>query len=198
MKLYYSHLKRDRKGAAGFTIMEMMVSAFIGLVIIVPVLYFLFINGNQCFVAMMNYQNLDEKSYTSLDRLSREIRGASSVTASSATSLTLANATLGTTIIITYNPTAKTLVLSGTQLQLETGNNTPLTCLTGCDSWTNSLYSGAPTITGNNVYFNTPANLSQAKVVQMNWTCSRTYVGSKLTTESVQTAQVVLRNKVVN
>jgi len=192
MKFNSCHLKRSWKRTAGFTFIEMMVSVFIGLVILVPAIYFLFINGNQCFLAMLNYQNLDQKSYSGLDLLSREIRGASAVTASTATSLSLVNATLGTTIIVTYSPTAKTLVLTETK----SGVTTTVTNLTGCDSWTNSLYSGAPTITNNTLIFNIPATVAQAKMVQMNWTCSRTYIGSKLTTESVQTAQIVLRNKI--
>jgi hypothetical protein len=38
-------------------------------------------------------------------------------------------------------------------------------------------------------------DLSVCKLINMTWKCSRTVLGSKLNTESVQTAQVVLRNK---
>ncbi len=36
---------------------------------------------------------------------------------------------------------------------------------------------------------------SICKLINMSWKCSRTILGSKMNTESVQTAQVVLRNK---
>ena len=38
-------------------------------------------------------------------------------------------------------------------------------------------------------------DLSTCKLINMTRKCSRTILGSKLNTESVQTAQVVLRNK---
>jgi hypothetical protein len=194
VKIHASHPTRRRKSAAGFTLVEMMTSVGLGLILLVGVAI-LYINGNESFVAMANYQNLDRYSYSALDTLSREIRGASSVTATNASSITLANATKGTTIIITYDSAAKTLVLTGTQLQSEFGTSvTSVTNLTGCDTWNYSLFDGVPIISTTNVTFTAATSLASAKIIQMNWKCSRTYLGSKLQTESVQTAQIVLRN----
>jgi Tfp pilus assembly protein PilW len=196
MKFYSCNTNRRRKSPAGFTIIEMLTSVVLGMFLLATVAI-LYINGNQCFVAMANYQNLDKYSYSAMDILSREIRGASAVTFTNATSIQLANATKGTTIIITY--TNNMLILSGTQLQAEYGPNTlTMTNLTGCSFWSYSLFNGAPIISATDVTFNPPASLAQTKVVQMNWTCSRTYIGSKLNTESVQTAQIVLRNNTSN
>ena len=148
---------------------------------------------------MANYQNLDKYSCNALDLLSREVRGASSVTATNTSSISFTNATKGTTIVITYDPTGKTLILSGSQVLAETGNST-VTNLTGCDNWGYLLFTGVPNITTDIAFYSLTStnNLSDAKIVQMSWKCSRTILGAKLTTESVQTAQIVLRNKTSN
>jgi hypothetical protein len=129
-----------------------------------------------------------------LDVLSREIRGASAVIATNASSITLTNATSGKSIIITYNSANSTLVLTGTQIQLETGTSTPVTNLTGCNSWSYTMYSRAPTVTSTNITFNSTNNMAECKLIEMHWKCSRTVLGVALNTESVQTAQIVLRN----
>jgi hypothetical protein len=38
-------------------------------------------------------------------------------------------------------------------------------------------------------------DLTICKVINMNWKCSRAILQQKINTESVQTAQIVLRNK---
>jgi hypothetical protein len=72
--------------------------------------------------------------------------------------------------------------------------------LTECDRWDFELYQRTPKSGGTYVFY--PAtniagayDLSICKLIDMTWKCSRTILGSKANTESVQTAQVVLRNK---
>ena len=192
MKFFPTQPGRRRNAMAGFTLIEMMTSVGIALVLLLGVAI-LYINGNECFVAMANYQNLDRYSCNAMDILSREIRGASAVMADSATSITLTNATLGKSIIINYYPGSSNLVLSGTQVLADTGNST-VTNLTGVVSWTNSMFTAVPSITATDFLFTNVATPSSCKVIQMSWKCQRTYVGNAITTESVQTAQIVLRN----
>ena len=188
MKLYFRNPTRRRFHAAAFTLVEMVTSVGLGLLVLTSV-SILFINGNNCFVSMGNYQNLDRYSCNCLDILSREIRNATAVTAYSANqSITLTNATLGQTVVITYSSAARTLVLTKTGQPAQTN-------LTGCDSWTFSLYNRAPITSSTNITFNAATNAADCKLIQMNWECSRTVLGSKLNTESVQTAEIVLRNK---
>jgi prepilin-type N-terminal cleavage/methylation domain-containing protein len=194
MKIHAFHLIRRRKSAAGFTLVEMMTSVALGLILLVGVAI-LYINGNESFVAMANYQNLDKYSCNALDILTREIRGCSAVTAYTANqSITLNNVTLGKTVNIAYDSTGRTLILTTTI----GGTATTVTNLTGCDSWTCSMFTGVPIISTTNVTFTATSSASSCKVIQMNWKCSRTYLGAKLQTESVQTAQIVLRNEVTN
>jgi len=65
------------------------------------------------------------------------------------------------------------------------------TLLTGCDKWSVGLYTRAPNVSSTNLSFNVASNLASCKLVNMAWKSSRTILGSKLETESVQTAQIV-------
>ena len=155
----------------------------------------LYVSGLLSFAAMGNYQNLEVKSYYALDTLSREIRN-SNLLISYVTnqSLTLSNSYArngaGQINIITYDPTAQIVTLQ------RTGQPT-MTNLTGCDSWGFNLYTRAPDTNSfsTNIVFTVATNAPACKLIQMSWKCSRTILGSKLNTESVQTAQIVLRNK---
>lgn len=183
-----------RRRAAGFTMVEMMVA--IGLTaVLLSSLMGLYVSGLLSFAAMGNYQNLEVKSYYALDTLSREIRNSNLVIGYVTNqSLTLSNSYArngaGQINIITYDPTAQIVTLQ------RTGQPT-MTNLTGCDSWGFSLYTRAPDTNSfsTNIVFTVATNASACKLIQMSWKCSRTILGSKLNTESVQTAQIVLRNK---
>jgi hypothetical protein len=63
--------------------------------------------------------------------------------------------------------------------------------LKNCDSFSFAYYQRNPT---NNFTFVTTTNAAQIKLVSVSWRCSRQILGSKLNTESVQTATVVVRN----
>ena len=181
------HPARRRHSAAGFTLVEMMTSVGLGLLVLTSV-SILYINGNECFMSMGNYQNLDRYSCNCLDVLSREIRNSTAVASYTTNQLVLTNAILGQSVTVTYNSGSHTLVLKKTGQPAQTN-------LLGCDSWSFSLYNRAPNISTNTITFNATTSAANCKLIQMNWKCSRTILGSKLNTESVQTAQIVLRNK---
>jgi Tfp pilus assembly protein PilW len=189
MKLRPRQNQPLRTTADGFTLVEMLTSVGLG-ILLMGVVVILFLDGSMTFVAVGNYQDLDAKSTAALDTFSKEIRNATGLVAYTPNvSLVLTNATAGTLTTLTYNTNAGTLVLTKTGLDVRTN-------LTGCDFWTFSLYSKAPNPTGTNITFYAATNASSCKLINMTWTCSRKIAGVKLTTESVQTAQVVLRNDV--
>jgi hypothetical protein len=188
MKLTSSSNQRLRANAAGFTLIEMLTSVGVGVLLMVVVAV-LFLDGSMSFIAVANYQDLDEKSTTSLDTFSKEIRNATAlVSYTSGVSLVLTNATAGTLTTLTYDAAAGTLVMTKTGLGTRT-------CLTGCDQWSFSLYSKAPNPSSTNITFYAATNAMSCKLINMTWSCSRPICGTKMTTESVQTAQVVLRNE---
>ena len=195
MKLHVRQATRRRKLIIGFTMVEMLVSVGLGTLLLSGVMI-LYINGIRSFVAMGNYQNLDAKSCNTLDVLSREIRNSTVLLSYvPSQSLTLSNASarngLGQINVIKYDPTARTLVLKRTA-------QSDLTNLTECDRWSFAIYNRKPDTNSfsTNIVFFAATNATDCKLINMSWKCSRTVLGAKLNTESVQTAQIVLRNKI--
>jgi prepilin-type N-terminal cleavage/methylation domain-containing protein len=185
-----------RSKAAGFTLVEMMVAVAAGLLLIGAVVS-LGIFTSRSFYMMGNYTNLDAESRNAVDILGREIRNSSQLTSygtGNPAFLQLNNASAGTSDIIVYNSTLRTLVL----YTINNSTSTVVlnkTLLTNCDIFNFSIYNRAPNVTSTNITFYAATNASACKVINFSWKCSRTIFGTKLNTESVQTAQINLRNK---
>jgi hypothetical protein len=58
--------------------------------------------------------------------------------------------------------------------------------LQGCDSLQFTLLDRTMTNT---------TDITQGKILSVSWTCSRTVLGKKFTTEDMQQAQIVIRNQ---
>jgi prepilin-type N-terminal cleavage/methylation domain-containing protein len=184
------------KTARGFTLVEVMVGLALSSIIF-ALAGSLWLFASRSFVAMGNYADLDSKSRYALDLMSRDIREATQVTGfqNSGTTkwFTVTNATAGTATTYTWNATPRKLVC-------QKPGQPDQVFLTECDRWDFQLYQRAPQTNGGYVFY--PAtnafgtyDLGICKLINMTWKCSRTILGSKVNTESVQTAQVVLRNK---
>jgi Tfp pilus assembly protein PilW len=181
----------------GFTLLEILI--VMGLAgIVLAIIMATYNYSGTSFSAMGNYSDLDRKSRAALDLLSREIRNSSALVAYSSSnpkSLTFTNATTHKNVTISYDSSARTLSFA------KTGQTTQ-TLLTSCDQWDYSLYGRVPILTSSNITFNAATNgagsvdITTCKLINMTWKCSRTIFGSKRNTESIQTAQIVLRNKV--
>jgi len=192
------HAKKT--GAKGFTLVELLVAFALGVMVVGGVCA-LAIFSAESFLATTNYVQLNNQSRIAVDLVSREIRNATALASFSTNDpqfLLLTNATTGKAATITYDATARTVTLA------ETGETTQ-TLLTGCDDFSFQLFNRYPLITSDNVTFYSSTNFTTGqldakfcKVINMNWKCSRTIFGSKVNTEFVQTAQVVLRNQVSN
>jgi len=197
MKLHVDFSVPSRK-TGGFTMAELLVATLLFMMALASIMALL-MYGLKSFHIMGNYVDLDIKSRNAVDSISREIRNSSALVSFTNNStmkyLKLTNSTKGITDELTYNPTTKTLTLkiSGQQ---------PKTLLTECDQFDFSLYSRAPKLSSTNITFYGATNAAgvidpyYCKLVNMSWRCSRKILGTTLTTESVQTAQIVLRNKV--
>jgi hypothetical protein len=180
-----------------FTLVEGLIATSLGTLVLAAVTT-LTMYGARTSLAVVNYEDLDTKSRYALDLISREIRQANAVlsysTNSPVTSFTLTNYDQAAAITLTWDSNARTVTMA------KTGQNT-VTNLTQCDQWNFAFYQRTPWITGTNVIFYPATNsagnldLSVAKLISMSWKCSRTILGAKLNTESVQTAEIVMRNK---
>lgn len=181
--------KQSRR--AGFTLIEGVVALALAS-LVMTVVASLIVYSARTFSAMSNYVDLDLHSRFALDLISREVRQANAVVAcrtnGSVSFITLTNTGNSSFVKVSWNMDAGTLSLEKTGVP-------PQVVLTGCDRWRVWLYNRAPIISSNSLSFNPATNLSSCKLVNMSWKCSRSILGSKLNTESVQTAQIVLRNK---
>ena len=190
MKLSSPNAVSSAGNARGFTLVETLI-AFALAGIVLGVLMTTWKYSGTSFAAMGNYANLDRQSRAALDLLSREIRNSSALIAvtNSPKSLTFVNATTGKQITIQYDATAHTLKFFKTGQAAQT-------VLTSCDQWDYSLFGRVPNMSSTNITFYSTTDISACKLINMNWKCSRTIFGSKRNTESIQTAEIVLRNKV--
>ncbi len=195
---FHSQSPRRRPVAAGFTFVEMLVAVAIG-VGVIGVVVVLTIASSFNYLATYNYTSMDDQSRNALDKISKEIRNSTSLVSFSTNNpqqLVLTNALASDGATITYNSNTSKLTLAKP-------HTSTVTLLTGCDSFSFKLFDRYPIATGNTFSFYASTNFltgaidpTFTKVINMTWKCSRTILGSKLNTEIVQTAQVVLRNKV--
>lgn len=185
------------RSIAAFTLVEIMVASGLGMLVLAAV-GFMSLYGARGSVAVANYTDLESKSRYALDLMSREIRQANQVlsfqTNLPVKSLVLTNSDQAATVTLSYDANARSLSM------LKTGQG-PLTILTECDRFDFGLYQRTPLVTSTNVVFYLATNSTGVidprlcKLINLSWKCSRLVAAQKLTTESVQAAQVVLRNK---
>lgn len=136
------------------------------------------------FVAIGNYGDLDRASRNALDILTRDIRESRSLSSYASNKLVfVANDTNALTFEFKKD-TAQLIRTKGTSTKV---------LLEGCDALEFHISQRYPS---NNFMFYAPSSnaLSQAKLVDVSWKCSRKILGKKFNTESVQTAKIVIRN----
>jgi prepilin-type N-terminal cleavage/methylation domain-containing protein len=167
---------------AGFTLVEVLITSAIALMVTATVAV-LYMYSSRTFLTLDNYTDMCQRSQLALDKMSKDIRQAKSVTAYTNNAISFSDVN-GNSLQFTYDPTARTLV------RLSGGKTT--TYLTGCDSLQFWIYQ--PTPTSNSFTCYAPAYVTNARVVQITWVCSRQIMGRKTTTESIETAQIALRN----
>jgi hypothetical protein len=190
MRLRVANSKTRR--TAAFTLVEASVAVGLG-TLILAVVASLSVYSARTFSAMSNYVDLDMHSRNALDVISREVRQATAVidrqTNAGVSYLTLTNTDTLTSFKISW-------VMDAATLYVQKSGQPRVAVLNGCDAWNVWLYNRAPNLDPTTLSFNAATNLASCKLVNMSWRCSRTILGSKINTESVQTAQIVLRNKV--
>ena len=166
------------------TLIEVMIATSIG-TLILAVAGTLMVYNARSLAALSNYADLDRYSRGAVDRLSQDIRQATNIVSFTATELEF-NASRGrSNITYTFSPGNRTLVR-------QQGNNREI-LLHECDALTFTVY-------GRNNVSNTwdqfvVTNAAGAKLIKLNWTCSRTILGQAVNTESVQTAKIVMRKQ---
>jgi prepilin-type N-terminal cleavage/methylation domain-containing protein len=177
-----------RSSPSGMSLVEMLVAMALGSVVLSSAAM-LFIYSLFSFAGLGNYAILTGQSRLSLDMMSREMRESTGVLSSTSSGqvkeITLTNAYAATASRFSWDSTTGILTWE------KTGEPTR-TCLTGCDQWNFTFYQRTPT---HNWTFYPTTDLDTCKLINMDWKSSRSILGKKINTETVVTAQVVLRNK---
>jgi len=165
------------------SLVEMLIATGLGTVLMTAIIS-LMIFGARSFVAVGNYVDMDVKSRNALDRISQEIRQAAGLQSYSTSQLIFTNDDL-TTLTYTYDSAGKKLTRSQ-------GGATQV-LLTQCDSLNWYMYQRNMT-NGTDEPIPT-SDKNQCKLIKLTWVCSRTILGKRANTESVQSAEIVIRKK---
>lgn len=163
--------------------MEFLISIAVGSLIFLAVAV-LGIYAGRSFAGLANYADLDAKSRSALDQLTKDVRQVNKLTASSSTSLTFQDSD-GSSLQYVYSPDNRTLT------RIKGGTSKVL--LSQCDQLNFSIYQRNP-IGGTYDQYPT-ATPATTKLINVNWKCSRKILGTTRNTEIVQTAKVVIRKE---
>jgi Tfp pilus assembly protein PilW len=169
------------------TLVELMVAIGVGSIVLV-IVSVLTVAGARSFASVGNYAILQQRSSVGVDEITRELRLACGVWAYQTNGLPK-------WLIVTNSDgyTVKYSLDTDHQMTMKKSNKAePDVLLDGCDNWNFSLLNGAPTANG----FTLATNKNDCKIISMSWKCSR-FMGrtNSVSTEAVQTAQIVMRNK---
>lgn len=172
-----------RRGARAFTLADTMVAvAITGLTFAALGSFTLF--SGRSFAAIWNYVDMEQKSQIAIDTMSREVRNTLQVTHFGSNTLSFRHID-GSTLTYSWDPTSKSLV------QVKNGEKKVL--LTDCNELSFTLWQRSPIKGTWNNY--TTATLTNSKLVNVRWRCTRSILGIAMNSESVQTSKIVIRNK---
>jgi len=177
-----------QKRLIGMTLVEMLITVGLG-TIVIGMISMVYVFGLRSFGAMSNYAEMDGKSRQAVDYMLREIRKADKVltaqSSGSSRTLKVANTAGSETNTFQWSNSSGQLTWTRT-------GQAARTLLTGCDDWNFTMYLRVADSNGN---FYVTTDPSTCKLINMTWKCSRNNILKKINTESVVTAEVVLRNK---
>lgn len=170
---------------SGMTIAEILMAIGIGSLVLVALMSFSAFSGRS-FAALANYTELEANSRKALDMLSRDLRRATTLTSFTSKRMAMVDGA-GVSTVYEFNTTDKKLtrtVAGGTTEDL----------LTGVEWSQFRIFQRTP-VGGAYEQFDASSGVLTAKVVQIDWICARSILGTRQNTESVQSAKIVLRQK---
>lgn len=172
---------QQRRARIAFTLLEVCIAVAIA-VMVIGVVMSLTVYSSRTFAALGNYSDLDRASRLAVDTMTADIRQAKVLTSYATNELVFTDITNGT-FSYTWDPAAQTLTRSY--------NGQSRVLLSSCSSLTFHISQRTPS---NNFVF-WPANaVTNAKMIDVSWTCSRPILRQPINTESVQTAKIAMRN----
>jgi hypothetical protein len=176
-----------KRRKAGLSLVEMMVALGVGFMLL-AMISGLSIYSGRSFAALANYADLDNKSRNALDHLTRDVRQIQTLQMCTPRQLAFLDEN-GHLYVWLYNPTARTL----TRRVITSSSTQSSVFLTECDFLEFSYFT-RNAIAGTYDVF-PAATLATTKLIQVSWISSRRVLGTRMHTESVQTAKIVIRKK---
>ena len=177
-----------RPGARAFTLFEVMIAMAVASLVAVT-LAVLGIYFSRSLAMVTNHIEIEAQSRVAMDTVSREIRSATSVSGLTTNSITLQVNSNRVTYAV--NATDRTL----TRVERNSLGSVLDTrvFLRECDSASFETYQRNAT----NAAYNTfpSATTSDAKIVRLRWSLSRTNYGGKLAVGTMNSARIVIRKK---
>lgn len=182
--------KLQRNECRAFTLMELLVGVGVSSVILTALISFTMYAGKS-LAAMTNYVDLEQKSQNALDVMTTDIRATKYLANYSTKVLNGVTITNRLTfrdaddLDLTFNYTNNVL-------RREKGGQSYV-LLTNVDFLTFQVFKRNPVPQSYEQYPTSDA--TNCKLVSVTWICSRSILGNKLNTESVQTAKIVIRKQ---
>jgi prepilin-type N-terminal cleavage/methylation domain-containing protein len=174
----------------GFTLTELSVGVAVSSIILTALLSFT-VYAAKSFVGMYNYVDLEQRSQLALDTITRDVRQTLYVTNYTTRVVDGKTVTNSVTFLDSDNQILTFVYTNDVLLREKAGVTTML--LTNVDFLTFNMFQRNPTANSWDQYELTTA--SPCKVLSVTWVCSRNILGSKMNTESVQTAKIVIRKQ---
>lgn len=163
------------------TLVEVLIATAIGGMVLAAA-GSLMVYNTRSLAALTNYADLDRDSRLALDKLSRDIRQATGLLSYTTNQFQLGTVA-GGPITYTYDSPGRTLV------RVQGANRETL--LDECSYLVVTVYGRSNV---SNAWDQFPVtNAAEAKLIKLNWNCTRTILGQTLNSESVQTAKIVIR-----
>lgn len=177
-------IKPKQARRSGFTLVELLVAVGIGGFVMTAVAGLMLYTA-RVFAATENYYDLDTQSRQALDRMSYMLRRCTGINSYSSTEIKL---TLdGRPLEYVYDPREQVLK--------QVYDNTTTTLLTNCLTLRFDVYQRT-TMSGSFDQFSADPTLNDPKLIQVNWLCTKDiYMGDKMTSQSIQSAKIVVRNQ---
>jgi Tfp pilus assembly protein PilW len=178
--------------AAAMTIVEMVVAVAV-FAVASAAFATLFSFSIMSSASMVNYATLDQENRQAMDKLTREIREAWYVSGSASNSLTLLNG-LNQTVVYQFNSGNHTMTR-------KVDSGAPQMLLTNCLILNFNLYQRNPSNNNLEIYPVGSTNTFQnaVKAVELTWkTQKKLNPSSRINSENVQTARIVIRKESSN
>jgi len=186
MKMNLSSSTGPFRKLQAMTLVEMMVAVGVGSMVLMSMAV-IFATSSRSFAAIGNYVGMDRASRNALDQMSRDIRRSRDLISFSNTKLEF-NYLGATNLVYNWNSSLQQLT------QWKTGDAKTNVLLTNCAWLQFSMYKNIPLPGGTNATTTLP---SEGKAISVAWKCSQKILSKTVTSEDMQQAMIVIRNKLV-